>query len=236
MKLHVAIVEDEAQAAQQLQQALTRFAQQEGLELSWACFSDGQQFLRRYQPLYDIVFMDIRMPGMNGMAAAQQLRQADPVTILVFVTSMVQYAVKGYAVDAMDFIVKPVQYPVFSIKMKRVLQAVRMKQQRGILLQVEGAKQVIPLSHIQYVEVIDHELSYHTTQGVYTVRGKLGEAAQQLPAELFFRCSASHLINLRYVTRLSGEDVVLAGQTIRVSRTKRKELMAALAVYLGKGL
>lgn len=236
MKLHAAVVEDEREAAEELKRFLTEFGQQEGAEFTIFPFDSASQFLRQYQPVYDIVFMDIRMPGMDGMTAAQKLRELDALTVLIFVTNLAQYAVKGYEVDAMDFIVKPIQYPDFRRKMKRVLQAVGMRQRRGIMVNAGGVQQVIPAVDIYYVEVADHNLCYHTAAGNFTVRGKLGVAQQQLPGELFYRCSASHLINLRYVTQVGREDVTVAGQAIRFSRTKRRDLVAAVAAFLGRGV
>ena len=157
---------------------------------------------------------------------------------LVFVTSIVGYAVQGYSVDALDFIVKPVQYTAFAMRMKRIMQAIRMKKGTGILVGTEKGNIVIPSRIILYVEVFDHNLTYHTELGDFTIREKLGNVEKQLENDSFFRCSASYLINLRYVTRLNGngESVIVAGQEIRVSRSKKKELMTAVAAYLGKGI
>ncbi len=70
-----------------------------------------------YRADYDIVFMDIELPGINGMEAAHRLREIDQQVILIFVTNMAQFAVKGYEVDALDYIIKPAQYGPLSIKL-----------------------------------------------------------------------------------------------------------------------
>lgn len=108
-------------AAADLKQFMERFGAQENIHFSALHFPDAAQFLDQYQPFYDIVFMDIRMPGIDGMTAAEQLLHVDPAVPLVFVTSMVQFAVQGYSVDVLDFIVKPVKYPAFQLKMKRII-------------------------------------------------------------------------------------------------------------------
>lgn len=231
----IAIVEDEAKAAETLMQCLQTYGEQKGTAFDTVHFANGGEFLKEYRPVYDLIFMDIKMPGLNGMAAAHQLRELDSVTALVFVTNMVQYAVKGYEVDALDFIVKPVQYPTFEMKMNRVLKALEMKKGADILLNVKGVTRVLPSSELQFIEVMDHDLTYHTEQGDFVVRGKLGAVEQQLPRDSFFRCSASHLINLRYVTWFDGDVIGIKNHAVRVSRGKKKELMAALAAYLGRG-
>lgn len=234
--IRVAIVEDEDAAAGQLAQCLEKFGAASGQAFSSARFSDAVSFLEDYQPIYDLIFMDIKMPGMDGMTAARRLRSMDGVTVLIFVTNMVQYAVNGYEVDALDFIVKPVRYPSFEMKMKRAIQALRMKKGSEVLLSLDGVKKVLPSVSIHYIEVMNHDLTYHTEEGVFRTRGKLGAAEQQLPAESFFRCSVSYLINLRYVTQVSGDTVQVAGNELPVSRGKRKELMTAIAAYLGRGV
>lgn len=234
--LRTAIVEDEDSAAQGLEECLNRYCRTRGIACSAERFRDGKSFLEQYSPRYDLIFMDIRMPKVDGMTAAQRLRELDQVTALVFVTSMVQYAVKGYEVEALDFIVKPVRYPAFELKMRRILQAVNLKKGQEVLLNVGGSVRVLTSSAIYYVEVMDHDVTYHTSQGDVTVRGKLGAVEQQLPKEVFFRCSTSYLINLQHVRQLTGETVLVGDRELRVSRGKKKELMAALAACLGRGV
>ena len=234
--LRTAIVEDEDAAARDLEECLKRYCGKRGITCSTERFRDGRAFLEQYSPRYDLIFMDIRMPEVDGMAAAQRLRELDRVTALVFVTSMVQYAVKGYEVEALDFIVKPVRYPSFEMKMRRILQAVDLKKGREVLLSVGGTVRVLTSSSIYYVEVMDHDLTYHTSQGDVTVRGKLSGVEQQLPREVFFRCSTSYLINLQHVRQLTGDTVLVGDRELRVSRGRKKELMAALAACLGRGV
>ena len=235
MNLRVAIVEDELSAAQELEQCLNQFEEGKDISFSITRFPDGGLFLRQYQTQYDVIFMDIRMPGTDGMTAAQKLRKIDSITPLVFVTSMVQYAVKGYEVDALDFIVKPICYTSFQMKMKRIMQAIERKQEQGVLITIEGSTQVFRLSDLYFVEIDNHNLTYHTAQGNFRTRGKLGAVERRLPSNSFFRCSSSHLVNLRYVHQVFGEDLEIMGFLVRISRSKKKEFLAALATYLGKG-
>lgn len=234
MRISVAIIEDDTLSAQKLSYGLTDFGQRNEHTFSIARFEDGRSFLQNYQPKYDIIFMDIKMPGIDGMSAAEQLRKIDTKTMLIFVTSMVQYAVQGYEVEAFDFIVKPVNPTAFEMKMKRVMRALKLRRGSELTLEANGVTRVLPSSAIHYIEVRNHDLTYHTEQETFSIRGKLSTVEQKLLSESFFRCSISYLINLRYVTKFTGDQVCVAGEWLRVSRAKKKELAAALAAYLGQ--
>ena len=236
MRITAAIVEDDPSAAQALEHHLALFGEKHGCEFSVARFGEADSFLRDYQPRYDVVFLDIKMPGTDGMSAAEQLRRADQSVMLIFVTSMVQYAVQGYDVNAFDFIVKPVNPTAFEMKLKRAVRALKLARGTELALNAGGVTRLLPSSAIRYIEVMDHDLTYHTEQGVFSVRGKLSSVEQKLPAASFFRCSVSYLINLRYVTQFTGDQVCVAGEWLRVSRGRKKELAAAVAAYLGQGV
>lgn len=234
--IRIAIVEDEDTSAQALMTCLERYQSGHGIECSVIRFHDGESFLNDNLLRYDIIFMDIRMPGMDGMETAEKLRQKNRVATLIFVTNMVKYAVKGYELNALDFIVKPIRYAAFERKMQRALQAVLLRQGREIMIRTGKNTHMLASASIYYVEVMDHNITWHTDQGEFTARGTLGMILSELPETIFFRCSASHLINLQHVTRISGDSVWVCDTELRVSRGKRKDLMAAMAEFMGKGV
>ena len=232
----VCIVEDSAAAREKLRAFLAVYEEEHDCRFSVSEFADPLDFLEKFRNNFDFIFLDIDLPYMDGMEIARRIRATDKQAIVIFVTNMVQYAVKGYEVEALDFIVKPVRYPSFEMKMRRILQAVDLKKGREVLLSVGGTVRVLTSSSIYYVEVMDHDLTYHTSQGDVTVRGRLSAVEQQLPREVFFRCSTSYLINLQHVRQLTGDTVLVGDRELRVSRGRKKELMAALAACLGRGV
>ena len=119
--ISVAIVEDEQRCAQTLQQHLDRYAAENGIVFAVNTFQNAFSFLNDTRTSYDIVFMDIEMPHENGLDAAAEMRRLNSESVLIFVTNMAQYAIRGYEVDAMDFLLKPVPYEVFSYKIKKAL-------------------------------------------------------------------------------------------------------------------
>lgn len=108
--IHIAIVDDEQKQRDLLCGYLERYRQESGRQLRVTAFADAETFLQGYQPDFDIIFMDIQLPDRDGMTLSKKLRETNRTVILIFVTNMVQMAVEGYSVDAMDFIVKPVNY------------------------------------------------------------------------------------------------------------------------------
>ena len=117
----IAIVEDDPQEAAKLRGYAERYAAESGKPLEITLFSDGEDIVTDYRPEYDIIFLDIQMKRLDGMSAAERIRLLDADVVLIFVTNMAQYAIRGYAVDALDFLLKPVPYFAFSQEMAHYL-------------------------------------------------------------------------------------------------------------------
>ena len=128
---------------------------------------------------YDICLLDIQLPGINGMEAAHRLREIDRQVILIFVTNMAQFAVKGYEVDALDYIIKPAQYGPLSIKLDRAAQRWRAAAESVMVALPTGTQRLL-LWEIYYIEVQGHKLTYHTEKGQLPGTGTLQDAEQRL--------------------------------------------------------
>ena len=187
-------------------------------------FSSGAELLFSGASGYDMLLMDIEMPQMSGMEVARRVRREDQHVAIVFITNMANYALQGYEVEAMDFIVKPYTYEVFQFRMDRV-----------VLLTSNDQVYRVLLSELLYVEVAQHTLIYHTEQGEIAVRGSMREAEKALMPYGFCKCSQSYLIHLRFVTRVKDDEVFLNKERIHISRGSKKELIRALAEYTANG-
>ncbi len=224
----IAIVEDEDKAAQTLTGFLNRYEKEYGEVFRITRFSNGYNFLTKYQAIYDIVFMDIEMPSINGMETAERLREMDQTTVLIFVTNLTQYAIRGYEVDAMDYILKPVTYGAFAMKMHRALKRVQPKNTKKIIVSAKTGDYSVAVSDIQYIESSGHTITYHTEKEVYQGYGTLKAVEEALPEEQFFRCNSGILLNLDYVTGIQGTDVLLGELSLPVSRSRKKGLVTAV--------
>lgn len=226
--LEIAIIEDDEKEAGCLGGFLDRFSQETGIELRHSWSGSAAAFLESYQCQYDLIFMDIRMPDMDGMKAAQKLRELDSAVVLVFVTSLAQYAVQGYSVDALDYILKPVNYSAFALKMHRAVERCRQKRERWLLLSTNSGAVKLREAELYYVEIFDHHIRYHTQQANYDAYGTLKSVEQSIPSHSFFRCNNQCIVNLRHVARIDGNMVVVDGREFSISRMRKKAFLEQL--------
>ena len=233
--IRAAVVEDDPKAQQELIGYLRRYEKESGEVFHTSVFSDGVEITRDYKPVYDLILMDIELGRMSGMEAAEQIRTIDRDVVIIFITNSPQYAIRGYEVEALDYCLKPISYYAFSQKIARALERMERRRQRSIGVSTgHGNIRRIPLSDIGYIEVREHSLIYHTRQGTLTAGGKLGELEEQLSGRGFFRCNKGYLVNLELVEGLSGEDCIVLGDVVQVSRAKKKPFLDALNNYINE--
>lgn len=227
-------LEDEEMTRQAMKQYLGQYAAEHHLEVSAEFYTKGEDLLRGYQPGWDLVMLDIRLPGMSGMEVARALRRMDQNLPLIFITSLAHYALQSYEVNALDFLLKPVTYPELSMKLDKAVRVIRSHAGRRITVGTREELHVLFSNDITYIEVRNHDLEYHTEQTVYQGRGSLSQLEQQLAPLNFVRISVCYLVNLRYVEALQGGMLVLrTGEQLVISRAKRRSVLAVLAEYLG---
>ena len=231
--IQIAIVEDDAAERQRIGQCLSYLEQTENLHFNITEFSTGTAFIGNYRPDYDIVFMDIDLPGMDGMETAKELRKMDPRVILIFVTNMAQYAIQGYEVDAMDFILKPINKYSFAMKVKRAAARTTRRADDYVTLRTERESRNVRLAAIKYLEVTGHYVVFHTTEGNFTEYTTLKEAYGRINREFFVHCSRSFLVNLQYVESVNKDTVTVGGEELNISRPQRRSFLAAMSEYMG---
>lgn len=231
--MRIAVVDDDRVEVQKMKDYVTGFCKDRDIPVSVSCFYDGRELMEDYGAQYDALFLDIEMKEMDGMATARKIRHRDPDTPIIFVTQMAQYALEGYRVDALDFLVKPVSYADFEMTFLKLMRYLSKKPDRSVVLHVTGQKRIIPVADICYAEVLAHYVTYRTRQGEVRVRQTLSEAERTLAGFPFIKCNRYCLANITYITDVYHDGVEVEGHFVSVSRSKRKEILLAVAQYMG---
>lgn len=233
MYIRAAVVEDNEKSRNQLIHFLKVFQDRNKIVVHIRDFSDGSELMKDFTLDYDIIFLDIEMPELNGMEAARQIRRVDEKVMLVFITNIARYAIHGYEVGAVDFILKPVTYSAFQMKLQRLMRQLAQEKERKLTLNINDELYKVSVSEISYVEVQNHHLLYHLPDQVLKVRGSMKEAVKSLEECNFVQCNSCYLVNLHEVQAVEENEVLVNGEYLQISRSKKKAFVQALADYLG---
>ena len=222
----ILIVEDTPSEADLLKACLSRYAGERGTDFSVTVLSSALEFINARRPA-DLVLMDIDMPGINGMEAAEIFRTYDTETPLIFVTNLAQYAVRGYSVDALDFVVKPVRYPDFSMRLDRAMRVLARNEGHVLSIPTTEGLRRIAASSVGYIE----------DGGCLRTRGSLNAVMEELGQGTFVRISSGCLINMQRVARIGGDGVTMSdGSELFFSRRERKAALESLANFMGRSI
>ncbi len=228
------IVENESEDADRLSELVGRYGEAHHVQFHITRHASAMEMLSD-KSHYDLCFLDIDLPGISGMDAAQLLRVYDQTTPLVFVTNLAKYAVRGYEVDALGFIVKPATYGNVAMNLDRVLRALSQNSGRSVMVPTEDGVRVIALGSIVFVEVMGHRLTYHLEgEKPLEARGSLGQLEEELADAPIVRVSKSCLANMDKVSLIRNDYLQMSsGDRLRVSRTRKREVMDTVTDYLG---
>ena len=232
--ISIAIVEDEDSCAKQMEEYLARYAEESGEVFETVRFCDGDEILEKYRAQYDIILMDVQMKFMDGMTAAEEIRKVDPEVVIIFITNMAQYAIRGYAVDALDYVLKPVSYFAFSQRLERAIGRMKRRARRYMTIAIRGGARKLDISRILYVESQGHNLVFVTDGEEHTTTGTIREVEEKLESYGFFRCNKGCLVNLEHVDGVRDGCAIVGGHALAISRGRKNEFLAALTDYVGE--
>ena len=237
--LKIILLEDEPIYAEQVVFLLTRYREEHpGPESSFTIqhYEDPVRFLTEYHCDADLLLLDIQMPGMTGMDAAKKIRKTDPDVMMIFITSLTQYAIEGYSVNAFDYILKPLRSASFLAKLERAFRVLNRNRLNDVLtISTKEGKRRILLDDILYVEVNNHDILVHTMQETFKEWGTMKSIESRLTGGSFVRCSVHYLVNLKYVHGMTSDEVIMPNTQLPISRSRRKAFLDAIAQYEGGG-
>ena len=236
VKYKIAIVEDEEQFQQLFSSYIKRFAKEKLLDIEVKIFSDGLEISEGYEPVWDGILFDIKMKNQDGMKAAKIVRAHDDKVTIMFITTLAQYAIHGYEVGAVDYVLKPVEYEKFALRFEKMIRNIKKEENETIFLPTEDGKDKVDISDITYITVSHHKLEIHVrkkdkTSKVYFVRNSLSVMEEQLAGKGFARCDHSAMVNLSLITSVKKDVVEVDGAILPISRSRKKTFLEAIADY-----
>lgn len=236
--INIAVVEDDKTSADLICDYIQKYKSLhgEGTDFNVRVFGDAVGFLEDYKPSrFDLVLMDIMMPYMDGMRAAEKLREVDSVVLIIFITNMGDYAVRGYDVNATAFIKKPVSYADFELKFSRAVSIIKTRDTCALIISSGTSEVKIMVRDLMYVEVRGHICSFRMSDGrMIESRSTLSAIAKKLENYGFAMCSSSYLINMNYIKLIDGNTVLVGEDELAISRLKRKDFMQSFNEWAAK--
>lgn len=231
--MNIAVVEDKKEYADEIVKMIERYSSERSIVVNAEVFGDGLEFLNSYRGGYALVLMDVEMPVMDGLKTAEKLREVDKDVPLVFVTHMMQYAINGYAVEAMDYIVKPINYSrLASIIDKAEGKLKRRNAESTIVVHTAFKDRFVDCHKIRYIEISGHKIIVYADVVVETW-GSLNKFMELLPEELFVRVNKYTIANVEYVTEIGQKTCRVGNKDIAIGKNCRDCLSEKLGRYLG---
>ncbi len=241
--LYISIVDDDPIALTRLQAELEIQLKQQKIDIVIKTFTSGITFLKE-RPYTDILFLDVEMPGMNGINVAKEIRKDNHNVIIFFCTIYHQFAINGYEVNALGYMVKPIDSYSLSVNLKHALTYLeehRRSQEKKLELHAYQSIIIVPLSDLLYVEVKKHSLFYHLKEEseypekIIKIRGTMSNLYDSLKNDNFEKCGNSFLVNLEYVYSIKGESVILNNSiSLPLSRIYKDVFMKRFTTFLVK--
>lgn len=231
--IRVAIVDDDSLIQNKLKQYIKEYEKNKEEKFNITLFSDALEIVTPYKKQYDIIFMDVEMEKMDGLTAAEEIRKLDAQVIIIFVTNMAGYAIKGYKVDAFSYVVKPVSYIDFGQQLDKAVSRVVYNRTAFLLVTVNSEIVRLDVSTISYMESIEHRVIIHMEHDTLAIYNTLLKLEELVKNYHFARCNSGYLVSLSHVEKIDKDIVYVGGDQLIISRSKKKSFMNALAEYIG---
>ena len=229
----IAIVEDDERYRAQLERYIHRYEEESGEQFNICHFSDGDEILDNYAGNYDIILLDIEMRRLSGMEAARIIRSLDQEVLLIFITNMAQYAIQGYEVEAMDYVLKPIRYFAFSQEMEKAVKRLKRMDRRTIRIEQDQGMMLLDLREIGWMESQGHNIIIHKGDETFQIRQTVKDMEASLEGTTFARCNSGYLVNLAHVRKVEKDMVYVGEVSLPISRSRKREFMEKLTNYLG---
>jgi len=231
----IAICDDDKRERDRIEQYITDFRSNvPSFSFDIATFCSGEELICAYNEgaCFDFLFLDIQMKDIDGIQAAQEIRKVNKYAIIFFISGFTQYVSAAFALNAFQFLIKPVKKEAFDREFRRALKK-HLLTHKKYIIDLNQRAIVLEIKDILYIESTDHSVIVHSERGQYTKHGKLSDEEKKLVSFGFVRTHQSFLVNMAYIAEITQTDVILSnGIKVMVSRRKRAEVMGCYNRYM----
>ncbi len=234
INVNIAIVEDSQDDLSNCLSLLDRYSKEKNVKFDIQTFENGDAFLMRFKSQFDFIILDINLSAMNGIDVARTIREKDEEVIIMFATNLAKYATRGYEVDAIDFVLKPLTYASFYLRLEKVMKKLYKKNDYFIVVPSDGGFSKINVNNVLYIEVIAHDIIFHMDNNEdITTTGTLKKYEEQLKKYWFIRCNSCYLVNAHKIKRVEKLDIQLINnEIIAISHPKKKAFMESFKQFV----
>lgn len=238
--IKIAFCDDDMEVLHQMNELLDRYRVERNEDITYAAFQSPFELLTEIEKgiRQDILFLDVVMPGQNGMDVAKEIRQYDTNMKIIFLTSSPEFAVESYSVGAYFYQLKPIWEESFFRLMDSVLAECEKKKKNSLILRSKDGITRIDLQQLEYCEVLGRKLLFHLENGaVLESAGSLDDLAGQLMQySNFFRPHRSFLVNMEYIQNISSRSIKMVNDAeIPIPHGKCSEIKNTYMEYAFNG-
>ena len=238
--IKIAFCDDDMEVLHQMNELLDRYRVERNEDITYAAFQSPFELLTEIEKGIrpDILFLDVVMPGQNGMDVAKEIRQYDTNMKIIFLTSSPEFAVESYSVGAYFYQLKPIWEESFFRLMDSVLAECEKKKKNSLILRSKDGITRIDLPQLEYCEVLGRKLLFHLENGaVLESAGSLDDLAGQLMQySNFFRPHRSFLVNMEYIQNISSRSIKMVNDAeIPIPHGKCSEIKNTYMEYAFNG-
>ena len=218
MNLNFAICDDSIIDSNYVKELVINWSTRRKCQVNINVFPSAEAFLFHYEENknYDVLLLDIEMGKMDGVTLARKIRSSNKSVQIIFITGYSDYIAEGYEVEALHYLMKPLKEEKLYDVLERALSKV-IQNEKSIILNLSDEIVRIPLHEILYIDVDRNYITVHANKD-YIIKKTLSEIEKELD-ERFFRIGRSAIVNLKFINRVTKQDVYLSnGVTLQLPR------------------